>query len=61
MSIPLIYSDGGNVFNIGVYVIALLGLKEFINIKETKKHIPLFVKVMSVVFYTIIILFKIII
>ena len=26
------------------------------DIKETKKHIPLFVKVMSVVFYTIIIL-----
>lgn len=47
---------GGNIFNVGVYVIALLGLKEFMDIKETKKHIPLFVKVMSVVFYTIIIL-----
>ena len=53
--IPLIIL-GGNIFNIGVYVIALLGLKEFMDIKETKKHIPLFVKVMSVVFYTIIIL-----
>jgi len=53
--IPLIIL-GGNTFNVGVYVIALLGLKEFMNIKETKKHIPLFVKVMSVVFYTIIIL-----
>ena len=53
--IPLIIL-GGNIFNVGVYVIALLGLKEFMDIKETKKHIPLFVKVMSVVFYTIIIL-----
>lgn len=53
--IPLIIL-GGNIFNIGVYVIALLGLKEFMDIKETKKHIPLFVKIMSVVFYTIIIL-----
>jgi len=53
--IPIIIM-GGNVFNIGVYVVALIGLKEFMDIKETKKSIPLFVKIMSVIFYTIMIL-----
>ena len=47
---------GGNAFNIGVYVVALLALKEFMDIKETKKQIPLFIKIMSVVFYTVMIL-----
>lgn len=49
---------GGNVFNIGVYIISLLALKEFMDIKETKKQIPLFVKIISVVFYTVMILYS---
>ena len=47
---------GGNAFNIGVYVVSLLALKEFMDIKETKKQIPLFIKIMSAVFYTVMIL-----
>ena len=53
--IPIIIY-GGDIFNIGVYVVALLALKEFMGIKETKKEIPLFVKIMAVVFYTVMIL-----
>ena len=33
--VPLIIV-GGTAYNIGVYVIALLGLKEFLDIKTTK-------------------------
>ena len=47
---------GGDIFNVGIYIIALLALKEFMDIKETKKEIPLFVKIMSVIFYTVMIL-----
>lgn len=53
--VPIIIK-GRDIFNIGVYVVALLALKEFIDIKETKKQIPLFIKIMSVVFYTVMIL-----
>lgn len=47
---------GGNIFIGAVYIIALLGLKEFMDIKETKKSIPLFIKIMNVIFFTVIIL-----
>lgn len=47
---------GGNLFNIAVYIIALLGLKEFMDIKETKKNIPIFIKCMSIIFFMLIIL-----
>lgn len=53
--VPIIIK-GGDIFNIGVYVVSLLALKEFMDIKETKKQIPLFIKIMSVVFYTVMIL-----
>jgi len=55
--IPIIIV-GGDIFNIAVYIIALLGLKEFMDIKETKKEIPLFIKFIAVVFYTLIILYN---
>ena len=38
---------GGNLYNTTVYVIGLLGLNEFINIKNNKKEIPLFIKTIS--------------
>ena len=53
--IPIIII-GGNIFNVGVYIVSLLALKEFMDIKETKKEIPIFIKTMSVVFYTVMIL-----
>ena len=41
---------GGNLYNLLVILIAMLGLKEFIDIKETRKKLPLFVKVLSYIF-----------
>lgn len=45
---------GGIFFHLGVYVLSLLGLKEFMSIKETKKTIPLFVKFISYIILTLI-------
>ena len=53
--VPLIIV-GGTAYNIGVYVIALLGLKEFLDIKATKKPFPIFIQFMAYVFMTLVIL-----
>lgn len=55
--IPIIII-GGDIFNVAVYVFSLLGLKEFMDMKQTKKEIPLFIKFISYVFVTIIILYN---
>lgn len=52
--IPLIIT-GGTVFNIGVYVISLLALKEFLDIKSTKKQLPIFIQLIAYIFMTLII------
>lgn len=53
--IPLLII-GGNVFDGAVIIVALLGLKEFIDIKCTKKEMPIFIKLMSYIIMTIILL-----
>lgn len=45
---------GGLVFNFGMYVVALLGLREFIKIKEMKKQLPSFIYFISIVMLTIV-------
>ena len=42
-----IFIIGGNTFNITIYIVSLLALKEFINIKNKKKEIPIFIKLIS--------------
>ena len=44
--IPLLLI-GGNIFNIGIILISLLGLKEFIDIKGTKKKLPTLMSLLS--------------
>lgn len=41
--IPIIII-GGNIYNTGVFILALLGLNEFINIKNEKKQVPILIK-----------------
>ena len=53
--VPLIIV-GGTAYNIGVYVIALLGLKEFLDIKFSKKPVPIFIQFMAYVFMTLVLL-----
>lgn len=54
-----IFILGGTVFKIAVFALAILALKEFIDIKTTKGDIPLFVKVISFIFLILIILVNI--
>ncbi len=53
--IPIILY-GGMLFNIVAYLIGLMALKEFLDAKNKRKTIPLFIKVMSYIFLTLIIL-----
>ena len=49
-----IFLIGGNIFNLAVYAIAILGLKEFLDIRETRKAFPGFVKFISYVMLSLI-------
>lgn len=53
--IPLLII-GGNLFNFGVYLVSLLGLREFISIKNEKKYVPSFIKFISYIILTLLIL-----
>ena len=52
--IPVVLK-GGNLFTIAVYLISLFSLKEFLDIKETKKTLPVFIKFISYILMTLII------
>lgn len=52
--IPLIIT-GGTIYNVGVYIISLLALKEFLDIKSSKKQLPIFIQLIAYIFITIII------
>lgn len=54
MLLPIILV-GGSIFSIATYVIALLGLKELLAIKETRKELPHFIKFISYILLTLII------
>lgn len=52
--VPVII-HGGMVFDIAVYLISLFALKEFLDIKEDKKILPYFVKIMCYIIFTFIV------
>ncbi len=53
--IPIIL-HGGILFNIAVYVLGLIGLKEFVDARKGKKEIPFLMKLIAFVFMSLIIL-----
>ncbi len=53
--IPLI-AVGGVAFNIGVYIISLVALKELLDTKASKKQIPIFIQLIAYIFMTIILI-----
>ena len=55
--IPIVL-QGGQLFNIAVYFISLLALKEFLDIKSAKKEIPKLIKFISYLFLTLLITFN---
>lgn len=44
---------GGTIFNILILVLSVLGLREFLNIKQTKKDVPFFIQFISYVMLTL--------
>ena len=54
ISIP-IFIIGGTLFNTFIYIISLLAMNEFLNIKEKKKNIPFFIKCICLISLTFLI------
>lgn len=42
-----IFIVGGNIFNLSIYVVSVMALHEFISVKDSRKEIPLFIKIIS--------------
>ena len=53
IAVPILYI-GGNVFNLAIYIISILSIREFMNLKSTKKELPLFITFISYVCLTLI-------
>src|SRR5699024_7492062 len=51
-----IFLYGGMIFNITIYILGILALKEFLGVKNNKKEIPNFIKFISYILLTIIML-----
>lgn len=45
-----IFIFGGSVFKWAIFLVCMAGMKEYLDIKETKKDIPIFVKLISYLF-----------
>ena len=50
--VPLILA-GGMWFNVGLYLVSILALKEFLDVKASKKPIPSFIRFIAYVFLTL--------
>lgn len=55
--IPILIS-GGMLFDITVFILAILGLKEFLDIKKSKKEVPIFIEFISYIALGLIIFFN---
>lgn len=44
--VPILFI-GGSLFNVVLFIIALLGINEFISIKSSRKEVPIFIKLLS--------------
>ncbi len=56
--IPLFFK-GGILFTLGVYLISLFALKEFLDMKSTKKELPEFIHFISYMMITLLIFFNV--
>ena len=51
-----IFLQGGILFTGAIILVSMLGLKEFIDIKETKKKLPIFIKLLAYILVVLIML-----
>lgn len=56
--IPLII-NGGILFTLGVYIISMLGLKEFLSVKSKERELPFFIEIISYVIFSLLIFLNI--
>lgn len=49
-----IFIIGGNVFKVFILALSMLGMKEYLDIKETKKELPIFIKLLAYLFMPLI-------
>lgn len=49
--IPIFYV-GGSLYNIFIYVLGFIAINEFINVKNFKKVVPLFIRILSYLVYS---------
>lgn len=54
-----IFLTGGVIFDIAIWLIGMVGLKEFLDIKATKKRIPDFIRFICYIIFSLIVLFNI--
>lgn len=57
IAIPLLLK-GGILFQLAIYGVSLLGLKEFLDIKSTKKELPAFINFISYIIFTLIMIYN---
>ena len=50
-----IFVIGGNLYNAAIYIVSLLALAEFISVKNSKKEIPLVIRILSFIAYSFLI------
>lgn len=53
-----IFVKGGFIYNIAIYVLGILGLKEFLKAKSSKKNVPAFIEFISYIIFTLLVLFN---
>ncbi len=53
-----IFIKGGIIFDVAVFILAVLGLKEFLGIKKSKKEMPFFIEFISYISLGLIIFFN---
>ena len=49
--IPIFYM-GGTIYNIFIYIIGFIAINEFISVKNTRKELPLFIKILCYIVYS---------
>lgn len=53
--IPLLL-NGGFLYKVGIYILSMLGLKEFLDVKKIKKELPSFIEFISYIILSLIVL-----
>ena len=55
--LPII-NMGGLIFRVLIYVLSIMSIKELLDVKETKKELPAFIKFISYIIITLIVLYN---